>query len=81
MGSRIRSLLIRENRNWYVRRVDAWKILYEHAVKGGVTIRFGMPVTGLDEQQSAVLFENGSGMKGDLIVGADGTHTSTGRLM
>ena len=64
-------MLIRESRNWYVRRVDTWRILYDHAVKNGVEVLFGMPVAGLDEQRSAVLFENGLSIEGDLIVGAD----------
>ena len=72
------AILIPESRNWYVRRADTWRILYDHAIKTGVEILFGMPVAGLDEQRSAVLFENGSSVEGDLIVGADGIGRTRG---
>lgn len=70
-------LLIRSSRNWYVRRQDAWKILYDQAGKRGVEIIFGRPISGVNEQRPAVLFEDGSSTEGDLIVGADGTNPST----
>jgi 2-polyprenyl-6-methoxyphenol hydroxylase-like FAD-dependent oxidoreductase len=52
--------------------VDAWEILYDHAIKSGVEVIFGKVTTGVNEQLPAVLFEDGSSMEGDLIVGADG---------
>ena len=61
------------SRNWYVRRQDAWKILYDQAIESGVQIISRMPVIGVNEQRPAVLFEDGSKMEADLIVGADGT--------
>jgi hypothetical protein len=71
-------MLIRLSRNWYVRRQDAWKIIYDHAIKSGVVISFGRPISGLNEQRPAVLFEDGSSMEGDLIVGADGRYPTKG---
>jgi 2-polyprenyl-6-methoxyphenol hydroxylase-like FAD-dependent oxidoreductase len=68
-------MLIRLARNWYVRGQDAWKILYDHAIKSGVEVTFGRPISGMNEQPTAVLFEDGSSMEGDLIVGADGTNS------
>jgi 2-polyprenyl-6-methoxyphenol hydroxylase-like FAD-dependent oxidoreductase len=64
--------LIGGARNWYVRRVDAWKILYEHAVTSGVEIIFGKFVTGVKEQPPVVLLANGSSMEADIVIGADG---------
>jgi 2-polyprenyl-6-methoxyphenol hydroxylase-like FAD-dependent oxidoreductase len=67
-------MLIRSARNWYVRRQDAWKILYDHAIKSGVEVIFGRPISGMNELRPAILFEDGSSMESDLIVGADGTN-------
>jgi 2-polyprenyl-6-methoxyphenol hydroxylase-like FAD-dependent oxidoreductase len=60
------------SRNWYVRRVDAWKIFYECAVMSGVKVIFGKAVTGVKEQQPAVLFADGSSVEADVVIGADG---------
>src|SRR5271156_4867561 len=65
-------MLIQGTRNWYVRRVDAWKIFYEHVLTSGVEIIFGKAVTGVSEQQPAVLFADGSSMEADIVIGADG---------
>ena len=65
-------MLIQGTRNWYVRRVDAWKIFYEHVVTGGVEIIFGKFVTGVKEQPPAGLFADGSSMEADIVIGADG---------
>jgi 2-polyprenyl-6-methoxyphenol hydroxylase-like FAD-dependent oxidoreductase len=65
-------MLIEGGRNWYVRRVDAWKIFYEHVVTSGVEIIFGKFVIGAKEQPTAVLFADGSSMEADIVIGADG---------
>jgi 2-polyprenyl-6-methoxyphenol hydroxylase-like FAD-dependent oxidoreductase len=65
-------MLIERSRNWYVQRVDAWKIFYEHAFTSGVEIVFGKAVTGVSEQQPAVLFADGSSVEADIVIGADG---------
>jgi 2-polyprenyl-6-methoxyphenol hydroxylase-like FAD-dependent oxidoreductase len=65
-------MLIEGRRNWYVRRVDAWKIFYERVVTSGVEIIFGKFVTGVKEQPPAVLFADGSSIEADIVIGADG---------
>ncbi|MEV4297911.1 NAD(P)/FAD-dependent oxidoreductase [Microbispora rosea] len=62
-----------------VRRADLYRALRDEAVKQGVTIEYGRRLTGL-EGDTAV-FGDGSRARFDVLVGADGVHSTVRRLI
>jgi salicylate hydroxylase len=68
------SLIRKGYRLWPFHRADLQQILYEAAMKRGITFRLGCPVVSLDEDDdtSAVVIKGGERIEADVIVGADG---------
>jgi salicylate hydroxylase len=54
------------------------QVLYEAAIKRGITLRLGCLVVALDEddQTLAVVVKGGERIEADVIVGADGKSTT-----
>jgi salicylate hydroxylase len=65
--------------HWLVHRVDYQKILADAAIANGVEIRFAQKIVDIDLENVAVVLEDGSRLKADLIVGADGIHSRVRR--
>ncbi|MEU4443751.1 FAD-dependent monooxygenase [Actinosynnema sp. NPDC050801] len=65
-----------------IMRPDVERALRED-LPAGVTLRFGAGVVGVDDQESAVTarLADGSTVCGDLLVGADGVHSTVRRLV
>lgn len=66
-----------------MQRAELARILFAHAERAGATIHFGSKVTGLEQSMASVgLFINGES-KGDydLVVGADGVHSTVRELI
>jgi 2-polyprenyl-6-methoxyphenol hydroxylase-like FAD-dependent oxidoreductase len=59
-------------RLWSVHRADLQQVLYDAAVKRGITVRLGCPVVEVDDEEVSVLIKGGEKIKADIIVGADG---------
>ena len=59
------------------------RILLEHALAAGATVRFGARVTGLDQVDDAVVVRGTGGDLGtyDLVIGADGLHSAVRKLI
>jgi 2-polyprenyl-6-methoxyphenol hydroxylase-like FAD-dependent oxidoreductase len=59
------------------------RILLEHALAAGATVRFGARVTGLDQVDDAVVVRGTGGDLGtyDLVIGADGLHSAVRELI
>lgn len=59
-------------------RADLTRILQDHAVRAGATVRFGQRVTGVDstEDYAEPLLESGPAGRYDLVIGADGLHST-----
>ncbi|MBN9153354.1 MAG: FAD-dependent monooxygenase [Microbacterium sp.] len=64
-------------------RADLARILFEHAGRAGVNVTFGAAVTGLRQTDAAVEVEVDGRVAGtyDLLVGADGIHSTVRSLM
>lgn len=59
-------------------RADLTRILHDHAVRAGATVRFGQRVTGVNvtEDHAELLLESGPAGRYDLVIGADGLHST-----
>ncbi len=64
-----------------VMRPDLERVLHE-ALPSSVTVRFGSTVTGVDDRTDAVTvrLDDGTHLDADLLVGADGLHSTVRRL-
>jgi 2-polyprenyl-6-methoxyphenol hydroxylase-like FAD-dependent oxidoreductase len=64
-------------------RADLYRALQELAVARGIPVHHGKRMTGasIDRDGVAVTFADGSVVAGDLLVGADGIHSRTRRLI
>lgn len=56
------------------KRGDFQKILFDAAIKRGVTVRFNAQVAAVDDHRATVTLENGEIVTADLIVAADGLY-------
>ncbi len=67
----------------YLLRSDLERILYDHAVAAGVTIRFGCQACALRDggEQVGVVLDDGGEETFDLVFGADGVHSRIRRLV
>jgi hypothetical protein len=52
-------------------------MFYNAAAKSGVEIHLGKPVKAVDESRPAVIFEDGSIVEADLVIGGDGARIRT----
>ncbi|MFF5294620.1 FAD-dependent oxidoreductase [Paractinoplanes globisporus] len=66
-----------------VRRSDLYRILQERARAEGVPIEYGRRLTDVREESDRVtaIFDNGEKVTADVIVGADGVHSTVRRLI
>ena len=66
-----------------VRRSDLYRILQERARAEGVPIEYGRRLTDVREESDRVtaIFDNGEMVTADVIVGADGVHSTVRRLI
>lgn len=64
-------------------RAELTRILYSHACRAGVNVRFGQRVTDLvnGEASVEVILETGSAGSYDLLIGADGLHSAVRSAM
>lgn len=62
-----------------VRRTDLYRVLHDAAVEQGVTIEYGKRLTGVEG--TTALFGDGSRAEFDVLVGADGVHSTVRRLI
>lgn len=60
------------SRNWLIYRPDYQRVLYEEALRAGATVRFGVQVTKIDQENARLDIESGEPLAFDLILGADG---------
>ena len=59
-------------------RGDLQQVLYEFAVKRGITLRFDCRVVALDDDSETltVIIKDGKRIEADIVVGADGKSTT-----
>jgi salicylate hydroxylase len=60
---------------WDIHRHDLIVALYERAEELGADIRVNSKVVDLNFEQATVFLQDGSGLQGDLVVGADGLNS------
>ena len=61
---------------WQLHRADVAEALYNRAIELGANIRFGCPVRNVDCAAGTVILEGGKEIQGDLVIGADGLHST-----
>jgi 2-polyprenyl-6-methoxyphenol hydroxylase-like FAD-dependent oxidoreductase len=59
--------------NLTLHRADYQRILYNAALKAGAKIEFGKKVTSIDQSAPSLTMEDGSVIRTDLIIAADGS--------
>ncbi|MEV0348335.1 FAD-dependent monooxygenase [Nonomuraea sp. NPDC050680] len=66
-----------------IRRADLYRGLYEEAVRRGIPIEHGKRLVSAEETPDGVVarFADGTLAKGDVLVGADGVHSATRRVI
>ncbi|GLX03637.1 NAD(P)/FAD-dependent oxidoreductase [Microbispora sp. NBRC 16548] len=62
-----------------VRRADLYRALHDEAVKQGVNVEYGRRLTGVEG--TTAVFDDGSRARFDVLVGADGVHSTVRRLI
>lgn len=63
-----------------IHRVDYHRILYDEAIRLGAVLRLGAEVTSISVEQQTALLADGTMIRADVIVGADGNQKSFFRL-
>ncbi len=62
-----------------VRRADLYRTLHDEAVRQGITIEYGKRLVGVEH--TTAVFDDGSRAGFDVLVGADGIHSTVRRLI
>ncbi|MBE3009844.1 FAD-dependent monooxygenase [Microbispora sp. NEAU-D428] len=62
-----------------VRRTDLYRALRDEAVRQGVNVEYGRRLTGVEG--TTAVFDDGSRARFDVLVGADGVHSTVRRLI
>lgn len=57
---------------WQIYRPDLQRVLFEAVQKQGAKVEFGRKVIEVDVMAATCLLDDGTGVSGDLIIGADG---------
>ncbi|OCT51560.1 6-hydroxynicotinate 3-monooxygenase [Cladophialophora carrionii] len=70
---------VRGSPHWLVHRVDYQRILADAAMARGVKIRFGQKLADIDIENVTIMLADGSTLRADLIIGADGIHSRVRR--
>lgn len=60
-----------------IHRADYRRILAEEATRLGAEVRFGCHVVSVDCQSAQVGLADGTAIKGDVVIGADGMYISS----
>jgi salicylate hydroxylase len=60
---------------WNIIRSDFRRLMLKRAIDLGVKVHFNQDITGVDESQPALLLADGTQVKADLIIGADGARS------
>ncbi|WP_124727406.1 FAD-dependent monooxygenase [Staphylospora marina] len=73
----------RDHAGTVIKRKDLERILREHARHAGVDVAYGKKLTDLkvDETGVTAFFGDGTKERGDLLVGSDGIHSATRRII
>jgi FAD-dependent urate hydroxylase len=66
-----------------VKRADLYRVVHEEAVRRGIRIEHGKRLVDVETAPDGVVarFEDGTRAGGDLLVGADGIHSTTRRII
>ncbi|MFE3260404.1 FAD-dependent monooxygenase [Nocardia sp. NPDC059091] len=64
-------------------RSDLFRVLHDHAVANGITIEHGKRLVDLEQTETGVIaqFEDGTTATGDILIGADGIHSTVRTLI
>ncbi|MGW5107578.1 FAD-dependent monooxygenase [Nocardia sp. NPDC004123] len=64
-------------------RADLFRVLHDHAVANGITIEHGKRLVDLEQTETGVIaqFEDGTTATGDILIGADGIHSTVRTLI
>lgn len=62
--------------SWSFTRQRLQAILVQEALKADINVTVGCKVAAIDEEKPAVMLEDGSELRADIIIGADGTSNS-----
>ena len=64
-------------------RADLYQALYQEAVRRGIDVQHGKRLAAAEQTSDGVraVFEDGSDAVGDVLIGADGIHSTTRRLI
>lgn len=66
-----------------IRRAHLHRVLHEEATRRGIPVEYGKRLVNADTTTAGVVarFEDGSQATGDLLIGCDGIHSATRRIM
>ncbi|AYF75427.1 FAD-dependent monooxygenase [Nocardia yunnanensis] len=66
-----------------MRRADLFRALHDHAAAHGIEFRYGKRLVGLDQSETGVTarFADGTTATGDILIGADGIHSTVRTLV
>jgi FAD-dependent urate hydroxylase len=66
-----------------IRRSCLYEVLHREAVQRGLRVEYDMRLVGVDHRAGGVVarFANGSDARGDVLIGCDGIHSATRRII
>ncbi|MFC9437686.1 FAD-dependent oxidoreductase [Nocardia sp. NPDC057030] len=69
--------------SYVMRRADLFGVLHDHAVASGITIEHGKRLVDVSETTTGVVatFADGTSAEGDILIGADGIHSTVRTLI